>query len=56
MQSKCLCGTKFKNIIKLEEHKIKCKLTIPEKFHNLREYLYSVLDHSDIIINKLKKM
>ncbi len=56
VQLRCICGTKFKNNLKLEQHQSKCKLTINQKLYHLQEYLYSVIDNSEIIIYKLKML
>ena len=47
LESRCFCGSKFKNKILLETHQEKCNLSIINKFQNLRLYINSVLHTSE---------
>jgi len=49
LESRCFCGTKFKNKILLEKHQEKCNLSVLNKFDNLRIYIHSVLHSSENI-------
>ena len=54
LESRCFCGSKFKNKILLETHQEKCNLSIINKFQNLRLYINSVLYTSENVKKQIK--